>query len=157
MRGAPVEATEPIVREWHGRAIATIQTQDWSATWDDWCRAWSRVRHPVGTSLAGVGEALQRMVPRVESDGAIAADLLRLELLCEELDHRHEGRPYPLSVRIAGRLIGTSYAWAARLLRRLERACVIERVAESDRQTRRAREWRYCGGRILRMAAGHGE
>jgi hypothetical protein len=96
-------------------------------------------------SLAGIAEWVQQVAP----GRSVEQDLYRLELACEELDRRREGRPFPLSCRIAAQLVGVGKSWAARLLRRLQAAGVLQLVTDADRKARRAREYQYRGPRLL--------
>jgi hypothetical protein len=137
------EAAEAHVRQWWQVALRVIGTKDWDTSWKDFVIAWGRVRRPYGATIAGVRDAAHDAVPQVEGEPREERDILRLQRVCEELQRRHGDRPFPLSCRMAGKLIGVGHDWANQLLNRLRTSGDLQLVTEHDRLRKRGREWRY--------------
>jgi hypothetical protein len=147
---ADAESLLLVVERWFGQALPHVRTKDFATTWKDFALAWQNVRRPAaGVTLAGVGAYVFGLVrppdPWAVVEAQEDANLLRLELMCEELQRRHGERPFPLACRVAGDFLGISHMTANRLLNHLRSVGVLRLASEGDRLKKRAREW-YCPG-----------
>jgi hypothetical protein len=134
-----VNSIRPLVQNWHQRALQhsrnagfTIQG-DFTETWDDFRYGWDKVRCPVGMTLNGVVERIQKngtnYPPDVSNAGkelgyAKDRDMMLLLSLCFELYGFHEGLAFFLAASEASkrlRQLGSTKDrhWCNRRLRQL--------------------------------------
>src|SRR5262249_2644794 len=140
-RTAQAEELLPVLRLWWERALPTIRTKAWEATWMDFRRQWELVRSPgEGAVLAGVGPwvAARTYDP-----------LLRLEMAAEWIAARPCNQPFFLACRTAGDLIGVSKNTAARLLKHLVDVGILTVEEPADLKGRMATVYAYRGPSIL--------
>lgn len=132
----------PIVEQWHKLALPVIQTKPFEETWIDFLKGWERVKFPAGQGP--LDEVVRRLDLAELPQEALQYEqpqFRRLVLLCRELQRVSEERPFFLSVRTAGGLIGVSADTASRWMYLLQREGVLKLVAEATRH--RARRYRY--------------
>jgi Bifunctional DNA primase/polymerase, N-terminal len=137
---------EPIVRDWHRRALPFISTKPFEETWIDFLRAWPRVQHPKGSDpMAAIfAKALKADVPNVVDEKGYQQAALRLLVsLCRELQRAAGDRPFYLSARTAGRLLGVDHLMAWRWLFLLEQDNILRVVTRGDQKTWKASRYRY--------------
>jgi hypothetical protein len=138
---AKAEELLPLVQRWHQLALPHIRTKDFAESWRDFAVAWQRVRS------AGDGEVLvgvREWVCRLTDD-----PLLRLELACEAIQARQDGKPFYLACRTAADLIGAKKSTAAKLLTRLVEAGILHVEQASDIANRKAAVYAYRGPSML--------
>jgi hypothetical protein len=51
MSGSDPKALRDIVRQWHAKALAVIETRDFDTSWSDFVHAFERAKHPLGHDL----------------------------------------------------------------------------------------------------------
>jgi hypothetical protein len=110
----------PIVKEWHRRALATIRTKEFSATWADFLDAWKRVKYPAGHGRIdrAFKNAMKRKPPRRAA--RLYPDepkMILLAALCRVLQHRAGDKDFFLDCRTVGRLFDVSHKTAWKMLR----------------------------------------
>jgi len=141
LAGLSARALKPVVRDWHGRAGPMVATKDFTTTWADFGRAWSRA---TGTGREAVLEAWERAKASAPPAAAMELDLdgpKRLACLCRELATMNGG-VFFLSCRFAGELLGVDYTTANQWLYVLVLEGVLE-VAEQGTRGGRATRYRY--------------
>jgi hypothetical protein len=143
---AAADQLEPILREWHRRALPFISTKPFDETRIDFLVAWDRVKFPAGLGPleALMQKATRSALPvaalRYDSDG-----VRRLAAICAALQAAAGDAVFFLSCRTAARVLGVpSHETAWRWLLLLKRdGLLIE--AEPGRNSRAAR-FRWIGG-----------
>jgi hypothetical protein len=142
---APAVALKSYVRQWHAYAKHAIATKEWTESWADFVDAWPRVRHAKGE------EPLMEVLHQATKNIPICAreydnDQCQLLVsLCRILQFQAGRRPFFLSARTAGAMIGVSHESAARWMRMLVADEVLVLVTKGDRQSRKASEYTYEG------------
>jgi hypothetical protein len=120
-----------VVAEWHQLARPNIGTVSFLVSWEDFCRGWNAVRQPFGEVLgAAVAKAssTKTAIPdRLARLGYSDIDW-RLILICAELQRNEGTKPFFLSSRIAGELVGCHFTDAASMLRTFVEDGVLELV-----------------------------
>jgi hypothetical protein len=105
-----------VVKKWHADHIHNIKTKDLAITWADWQNAWSKVKSPYGERLE---KCLANMVDCDLPPGLsnLGEKGIRLYKICVALQQdQSDGRPFFLSARTAGLLLGIHFTDAASLL-----------------------------------------
>ncbi|MHC4179893.1 MAG: bifunctional DNA primase/polymerase [Planctomycetota bacterium] len=117
-------------------------------SWQDFVFAWEEARVPYGATMNAIMEKAQSSPPPRKAVEKYGEGSLRalLASLCRELQRFNGDKPFPLSGRTAGPLLGVSGTQAWRWLKRLEGDGFIEPVKEHPRGKRLATEYRYIGG-----------
>jgi len=135
----PWQELIPIVREWFRRASPRVRTRDVEATVADFAHGWPRVEVPKEVNW------MEKIVTRAKEapEPACVAGLgmPRLSLLgriCVELQRAVGDRPFHLSCRKAGELLGIPHHQANRFLGLLVDIGLIE-IAEPGNQGRATR------------------
>ncbi len=140
------------VTQWHASALPFIRTKEFEDTWEDFCSGWERINHPKGAAaiIDAIAYCVQNWFNANDFDQR-EGYLLRLELACERLSEIHDGRPFHLSTRIAGHLIGKSHRCANYVIKTLVAAGTLKIVREGVitgdvvRQKTGARIVKYMG------------
>lgn len=135
---------EPIVREWHRRALPVIRTKPFEETWIDWLKAWPKVKWPAGKGP--LDEVFRRSLHNPLPDTALRyeqRELRQLVAFTAELQRSAGDRPFFLSCRSAARLLGVSKATASRWLFVLVQDRALEEVLKGDWETKKASEYLY--------------
>ncbi len=132
------------VRQWHKAALPVIGTKPFEETWIDFSRAWPKVKYPAGSGPLWdiFGKAEAAPVP----PGASEYEQPQLRLLisiCRELQRVAKDRPFFLSCRTAGRLLGVDHHTAWRWLFLLVQDGVLDLVSVGQLSTGKASEYRY--------------
>ena len=142
MSTATMDELEPIVRQWHTRALPSITTTDWLESWIDFRTAWPKVKRPVGATMFKIMNTAMAQTP--EDADAIT----KLKMVCRAMQEHHgPGRAWPLSCRMAASVVGKGRDTAARILKMLCSEGTIELVTPAgSKASRKAAEYRYCGG-----------
>lgn len=130
--------------DWHARALPVIRTKDLAETWRDFEVAWSRARCRAGGAIDPIVARARELksVGRQYRDKPLLAEL---ERICLALQQHHGRRPFFLSCRIAGRLLGVSHVKANDMMRQLVSDRVLDRVSVGTKASRRASEYLYRG------------
>lgn len=136
----------PYLKQWHSRALPHIRTQPFEETWADFLEGWPLVKFPVIEGEHPLTAILQlatsRTPPPCTAD--FDQDALRLlVVICRELQRAAGSDPFFLSCRTAGRLVAVSFPQAARWLRFLCNARILELVDRGNVGSRRASRYRY--------------
>lgn len=107
---------EEIVRRWHDVSLPNIKTKDFASTWLDFKYGLGSVQYPFGLQLHKILQA------RVEFDTQFGLETygekgIELFSICLTLQiHEGPSRPFFLSSRKAGELIGCHFTAAAKLM-----------------------------------------
>jgi hypothetical protein len=145
---APGDNLEPLVRHWHRLGVekGVIGTVPFEESWIDFLRIWPIVKFPKGAEpmVAIFANAKQAVPPRA-ADKYESQDIRLLIALCRELQKAAGDRPFFLSCRTAGRLLGVSHVAAWRWLFLLQHDHVIDEVEKGDPGKRRASRYYYLG------------
>ena len=139
----------PIVRDWHSRALPTIQTKPFDVSWTDFVVAWRRIKGVPLQMHTIVVEALNMPEPPaalIYND----PDMRLLVRLCDRLQHHWGTQPFFLSCRKVQETLGLSRMAAWRMLQTLWFEGVIEldkrgRLARPGEETNVASTWWYIG------------
>jgi hypothetical protein len=144
MSGATGQALRTIVAEWHRRATPAIRTKDFTTTWLDFVVAWERIRAPEVEIMATIVAKAKAMPTPAAGKNYDSEPMRQLVALCATLQQHHGSRPWPLSCRKAGEIIGVSHDTAARMLKALRFDRVIELAKPAGkRHSGQAAEYRY--------------
>ena len=112
---------ERYFRKWHEKARPSIKTKPFEQSWYDFLQGWPLVKFPKGQGL--LDEAC-RAATASEPPGWAGRfeqpELRLLASLCREIQRLNPGRPFFLSCRDAGRLVGVSKEKAGQWLKLLE-------------------------------------
>lgn len=121
---------KPICRAWYKRALPTIATREWAATWLAFERAFRRVQVAAGERALDIAleRARSATPPAALREFADTPEVLLLGSICRELSELNADGPFFLSTRNAGDLLGVSHTKAAEWLRLLRVEGLIECV-----------------------------
>ena len=137
---------KPIVKKWHSRALDHIQTKPFDETWFDFLHAWPRIEIPMRLNLL---EDAMKLGKENYPDGVEYEQegLRGLLALCLGLQAIMGAKPFWLSTRTAGRVLGVSHNTAWRWLHGLELDGWIETVAKGGTKENpyKATRFRYLG------------
>lgn len=140
----PGKSLRNYVEAWHRRAYSAIGTKPFEETWIDFLKSWDNVRTPYGDGILSTAfeKACRDGLPELTTDYD-QPEVLLLAGLCRELQRAAGDRPFYLSCRDAGRLLGVTHVQASRWLFLLVADDVLEEVEKGDVRTRRASQYRY--------------
>lgn len=116
-------------------------------SWQDFVFAWEEARVPYGATMQAIMEKACCCPPPRKAVEKYGEGSLRglLAALCRELQRFNGDKPFHLSGRTAGPLIGVSDTQAWCWLKRLEKDKIIVPVKKYPRGKRLATEFRYVG------------
>jgi len=144
---AEIGFLKPYVRDWWKLAkphTSGKHAEFWQS-WQDFVYGWEEARVPYGATMEGILQKARSSPPprvAVEKYGQGSLRAL-LAALCRELQRLSGDKPFYLTGRTAGPLIGVSDTQAWRLLKTLEGDKIIVAVTKYPRGKRRATEYRY--------------
>jgi len=140
---ASTEALRPIVKAWYVKALPSIGTKEFDASWQDFLVAWKNVKYAVGEGpLAQIYVDAMLHIPPCASKFKVES-IRKLVAFCRQLQQVNGERPFWLSCRAAASLLGVSPSTAHRGVWLLIHNNVLELVKEGSRG--RATEYRYLG------------
>jgi hypothetical protein len=152
---APANSLVEVVRAWWTKALPVIRTKNWKETWQDFSRAWQRVRFPIGTGpIHEMIRATKSEAEPPEASSYRRPEVRRLIRVCRDLQIACEMRGsdwFYLSCRTASVECGfdgpNGYRTAARWLKRLVEDGILELVQPGIRGTtsHSASEYRFKG------------
>lgn len=121
---------------------------DFHRTWQDFVFAWEEARVPMGATMwAFLEKANSQPAPKraieLYGEGSLRA---LLASLCQVLQQHADNKPFPLSGRVVGPLLGVSDTQAWRWLKTLEKDRLIKAARTHPQGRRLATEYRYVGG-----------
>ena len=126
------EELRAIVSEWHKLVLPVIGTKDFAVTLADFMRCFESVKQPRGATLKIILDGIDFSAPLpswIEALG-YGEPSTRLVHVCIALQ-RHEGaKPFFISVRQAGELIGMHYTDASKVLTTLVADGVLSLVSK---------------------------
>jgi hypothetical protein len=127
------EELRGIVARWHSQYVQVIGTQDLSATLTDFFRGHSKVRQPHG-------EVMQDVISRIDVEAPLPIGIEalcygragnRLVRVCAALQaHEGETRPFFLSARKAGEVLGVHFVEASKMMAALVGDGVLKLVSQ---------------------------
>jgi hypothetical protein len=120
--------------EWFAKAVRLVRTKDWKISYAEFCEAWRHSTCPLGS-----------VVSTAICDDKAIAPLDRLRLAVGRLQMLYGARPFPLSDRTAGQLIGVSKTRARDLLNKLLLSGDLIAVKSPSFAKRKATEYLYTG------------
>ena len=132
-----------IVKKWHTQALDHISTKPFEETWFDFLYGWPRVMIPMRLNLLEDAMILgkQNCASEPEYDQESLRDLVAL---CRGLQAIVGTKPFWLSTRTAGRVLGVDHMTAWRWLFLLEQDGWIKTKTKGNRL--RATRYVYLGG-----------
>lgn len=127
------DATQQELREllqhWHQAALPAIGTRDFATSWTDFIRGHTAVRSPFGHTLEKLTSNLNgRILPKGIEELGYGTAAKRLVLICLALAEHSTPKPFFLSCRQAGELLGVSFPEASKMLS----ALVYDRVIKLE-------------------------
>jgi len=142
----PVKGWLNTVQEWHRRALPVIRTKEFSETWRDFVIAWERIRDlDFGPGLDAVLKSADCIQIPEAAGHHDDPKVLRLIQICAALQATAGDKPFFLSCRKVGTLLGVKKSKANEMLRMLQLEEILVLVRKGDKNTMRANEWRYRG------------
>jgi len=135
---------EPVVAEWHRRALPMIATKDYEETLANFLQGWQRVKSPVHLDY------VRRVREQAEQEPV--GDFQKRELrvlagICKVLQEDSKADTFYLAVRTVGAAFGISAMHASRWLYLLEAKGLIRTVEKGGtaKNPRRATRFQYTG------------
>jgi hypothetical protein len=132
----------PLVRKWHGKALAIIATKDFDTTWMDFQNAWRTAKYPLSFKADSWAFQQARTLPLPPEAAEYDSEPVKLTVAaCCHLNSIHPGRPFFLSSHRAAAELKIGHDRALRMLHMLAgdgRLEIIERGNE-----RRANRYRW--------------
>jgi hypothetical protein len=145
-----IEFLKPYLRHWWKLAKPSTSGKHphfWQS-WQDFLFAWEEARVPHGATMKAILEKARSLPPpklAVEKYGEGSLRAL-LASVCRELQRYNGEKPFPLTGRTVGPLIGVSETQGWRWLKTLAQDKIIVVVKEYPRGSRLGKEYRYVGG-----------
>jgi hypothetical protein len=135
------------LKRWHAAALPIIKTKDFSVTLAEFTYAWDRIKAPLGSGLPDqlMAKANAADAPAVASEYEELPILKKLVCLTYQMQLHHGKKPFFLSCRDAGALIGVHFETASKLLGHLVRDGVLELVERGVRP--KASSYRFIGAK----------
>ena len=148
LRDSDPQGLRSYVQQWHSRALPHIRTQDFAETWIDFLCAWPKVHTPLTLNLMENAMEAARANPVEDFPYDDNEGLRDLVTLCRELQAITQDKPFWLSTRTAGRLLGIPHTKAWRWLYLLDQEGWIKTVEKggTPENRYRATRFRYIGG-----------
>lgn len=120
-KGTHPEATtqelRELVQQWHRLALPNIGTTDFATSWADFMRGLAVVKSPFGCTLEKlVTDADQRPLPAGIEQLGYGEVAKRLVRICAALAEHNAPKPFFLSARQAGELLGIHFTEASKIL-----------------------------------------
>lgn len=124
----------PIVLGWHKHFIEFIATKNFSETWTDFRRGWFSVRVPYGQGIESIINEINFDIPITQAflDLGYGAKEFKLLLVCRRLQLSHGNKPFYISCRKAGELIGYHFTGAAKMLDSFVEDKILKVVMKAD-------------------------
>jgi hypothetical protein len=138
------DALMVIVRRWHEAALPFIRTQDFPATWADFCGSWPKIRFAAGEGSLDDAIAAADAAPEPPECEPYKECLrtCRMIRLCRELQRMAGADPFFISCDTARRVLGfDSKMTASRYLKMLIAGGILAVVKVHTRKT--ATRYRY--------------
>lgn len=118
----------PLLKRWFELAREHISTKDFRYSRTDFSEAWENVNHPDGKFNAIVAGIYAYPIDNPGKDFSDGGD--KLYQLCLALQAADEDSPFFLGCREAGRHIGTSHDYAAKLLKAFVGERLLEKISD---------------------------
>ncbi|MHA1409236.1 MAG: hypothetical protein ACTSQY_02750 [Candidatus Odinarchaeia archaeon] len=129
------------------RALKNIRTKDFFSTWEDFCRAWYKIRHKLGDNVVqnAYDEAVEMQPPKMALELYPGHKKIQtLITLCKVLQKSvGKGNVFFLSTRDAGNLLEVNPRTISRWFLVMQVDKVIELVSKG--KGKRASRFRYIG------------
>ena len=139
--GAKPSELRSFVLAWHKEVLPVIGTKEFSETWTDFIRGWEKVRTPYGETMDSIVKASKLIaLPDCLLEMEYGERTNNLIKICIAAQQHHNDKPFYLSSRIAGDLLGVDHGTAAKMLKALVIDEVLELVTAGTR--RKASEYR---------------
>lgn len=135
---------EPLVREWHKRALPFIRTKSFVETWIDFLKGWGNVKFPADEEfLPMILEQAQKEPLQQWDDERVCV----LAAVCRELGKLRDNGEFYIATRTAGKLLGVSHTQISRWLFLLEHDGIIQTLTKGGtaEAPRKATRFRYIG------------
>ena len=136
MKGKQPKATREelraIVGSWHAQCLSVIGTKDFSVTWTDFLNGWDKVRQPYGVIMQSVLETIDPLAPLPAGIvdlgyGAAGNQLVRV---CAALQTHQGDKPFFISARQAGEVLGVHFTDASKMMAALVGDGVLKLVSK---------------------------
>lgn len=139
----PIRDLKPIVRLWWQSALIVIGTKAFAETWADFVRAYRNAKFPPDMEMTPMLMLARQAECPPEALDYDSDDFRLLVSLCRELQRACGPRPFFLSVRTAGSLLGIDPSTASRWLECLVADGILRVVEKGNQTTRKATRFRY--------------
>ena len=115
---ADFEFLRPLVFGWHKQFIDVIGSKNFSETWTDFRRGWSKIKVPYGQGIESIIDSIDLDIPIPQTfiDLGYGAKEFKLLLICRQLQFVNGDAPFFLAARTAERLIDYHFTGAAKML-----------------------------------------
>lgn len=132
-----------IVQQWHSKALPTISTKDFTATWADFTYGWDKVRYPEGETLLRAMKLADenQKEPQVQYDYDCEKTRFLIRLCYQLQQLRCDKSMFFIGCRDAGKCSGFSHTEAAKRLKMLVADSVLVILKENTREN--ATEYRF--------------
>jgi hypothetical protein len=144
-----IDFLKPYIQRWWKLAAPHTSGKhpEFWQSWQDFVSAWEEAQVPYGATMQSILERARSAAPPTMAVEKYGKGSLRalLASLCRELQQDSGQKPFFLTGRTAGPLIGVSDIRAWRWLKRLATDKIIEPVKVYPRGTRLGTEYRYLG------------
>lgn len=121
-----------IVKRWHEMALPVIGTKDFSVTWADFVNGWEKVRQPHGATMNAIMAGINKSSPLPAGITSLGygEHAFYLVRVCMALQVHAADKPFFISARQAGEVLGIHYTDAAKMLKALVADGVITLVSQ---------------------------
>lgn len=145
VKDAGSKALEPIVRQWHERALPFISTKPFSETMADFEHAWDSVKFPKGVAVVqAVWDRVRAGTWPTEAEQYDSEAMRWLLTLCLELQRTvGPGRNFFLSCRSAAKALDRHHTDVAKWLKKFVRDGLLKAFPQEG--FREAHRYRYLG------------
>jgi hypothetical protein len=120
LASADAKSLKPFAEQWYQQALPRIATKSFLETWTDFATAWQNVKFPAGKEPIRMlfEQALEHPMPAIAQPYDVV-EVRRLIVLCRALQQTAGDKPFFLTCRMAGELLGISHVLANKWLRLL--------------------------------------
>jgi hypothetical protein len=144
-----IDFLRPYVKQWWKLAQPYTSGKHpyFHQSWQDFVFAWEEARVPFGATMQAFWDEARAQPPPIVAVEKYGERSLRtlLASLCQVLQRHSPDKPFPLSVRLAGSLLGVSEIQASRWLKTLVADGIISAEKTYLRGYRLSNEYRFRG------------
>jgi len=144
VKGMPLSALKPWVKEWYERAKPNIVNADFVDNWEDFTESWDKVKYPKGEDIMVQVWERAKAAPDASAIKEYENEKMGiLVAICRELQREAGDNPFFLSCALAAKLLDITSMRAWRWLKLLCREGRLELISKGNQK--RANRYRYVG------------